>query len=554
MSFRATYFGWQGWLFETERACVAIDPLLVDEIGRGPRRTRIDFVFPEAREVTLDRLPPLHGVVISHEHEDHFNVPTLVRLDRRVPLFVSRRLSTAGRTLLAELGFAVTYVDHGDVIGFEDLEIRLFGADQVAGSASFDEWDTLAYLARHRGGSGGLFSNVDISISSEMADAIRETTARDHGLLLFVRGEVSLSSGALPAAADGEHSRGSAATPIDEVLPRLAAGERVVARPGTAFELEAGAVVRVAPGTAFLRTIPGPPPVPRRPFGLKPGVMPEQPVLGTTASERDRPELEAALRELAEYLYGKHHYRYLMTMPARYTGKRAQTFVLLLLTAPGGPEWFYEYVPGACAFRAVDTDFDAAVERYLGVVVLWVSDYLAVVRGEVEPRAIHRATQEDWVIDDPELPGFRSALWCFYHPQRFPTRVLAQYRRAVALEAPEGVWRSAKHPARAPARAPSRTRAGAETVRKGRPAAPAGAPAEPRRIWRAAPSRRAAPTPRAAPTRPRAQGGGPGGSAGRLSDRQSCTPRAGSPAGPARQARPATPVQRPALDAALTQP
>ncbi len=479
MSFRATFFGWQGWLFETARAAVAIDPLLVDQVGRGPRHTRIDFVFREAREVKLDRLPPLDALVLSHEHEDHFSVPTLVRLDRRIPLYVSRRVSAAARGLLTELGFAARYVDHGDTLVFGDLEVRLFGADQTANTASFDEWDTLAYLVRQRHGAGGMFSNVDISISQEMAEAIRDIAARDRGLLMFVRGEVSLSSGTLPAVADGEHPRAAAATPIEEMAQRLRAGECVVARPGTRFELDGGELVRIAAETAFLRTIPGPPPVPRRAFSLPAGVMPERSLLGTAASERDRPALEAALRELAEHLYGRHIYRYLMTLPARYTGKRAHSFVLVFLTAPGGPEWFYEYVPGACAFRAVDIDFDAAVEHYVGVVVLWVGDYLAVVRGEVEPRAIHCATQEDWAIEDPDLPALRHVLWSFYHPQRFPQRVLAQYRRAVALETPDGMWRAARHARRRPGRATP-----APTPRKPRPGARR-AHTEPRRTARA---------------------------------------------------------------------
>jgi hypothetical protein len=104
---------------------------------------------------------------------------------------------------------------------------------------------------------------------------------------------------------------------------------------------------------------------------------------------------------------------------------------------------------------------------------MWVSDYLAVVRGEVEPRAIHCASQEDWAIDDPELPGLRSALWSFYHPQRFPARVLAQYRRAVALEAAEEIWRSAKRGPRTASRVPGRPRPDASSTARpaDRPAA-----------------------------------------------------------------------------------
>jgi hypothetical protein len=375
-------------------------------------------------------------------------------------------VSAAARSLLGELGFAVHYVDHGETLAIGDLEIRLFGADQTAGMASFDEWDVLAYLVRQRGGAGGLFSNVDIALSGEMAEAVRDTAARDRRVLLFVGGEVSLSSGATPTAVDGEHPRRTAATPIEEIAPRLRAGEGVVARPGMVFELDGGELVRVAPETAFLRTIPGPLPVPRRAFALPAGVMPERSLLGTPASELDRPELEAALREFAEHLYGRHIYRYLMTLPARYAGKRTHSFVLVFLTAPDGPEWLYEYVPGACAFRAVDLDFEAAVERYLGVVVLWVSDYLAVARGEVEPRAIHCTTQEDWAIEDPGLSKVRDVLWSFYHPQRFPARVLAQYRRAVALETPDAVWRAANHVRRRTAERPTP----ADSAQKPRPA------------------------------------------------------------------------------------
>jgi hypothetical protein len=62
MSFRATYFGWQGWLFETDRAAVAIDPLLVDQIGadratRRPDRERRELRRRGARRGRAPRDP-----------------------------------------------------------------------------------------------------------------------------------------------------------------------------------------------------------------------------------------------------------------------------------------------------------------------------------------------------------------------------------------------------------------------------------------------------------------------------------------------------------------
>src|SRR5262245_51092632 len=78
---RATLVGHACWLFETTAGCFLTDPVLFDPFEEGtvtscPRRV-----------VRLEQLPALQGIIVSHRHLDHFDLPSLAALDRRVPVF-----------------------------------------------------------------------------------------------------------------------------------------------------------------------------------------------------------------------------------------------------------------------------------------------------------------------------------------------------------------------------------------------------------------------------------------------------------------------------------
>src|SRR5262249_48600652 len=101
--FSTTFLGHQGWLFSTATTRLLVDPLLTAHIGHGGVVGR---VYPP-RIFDLDAFPAIDAVLLTHEHEDHFDIPSLNRLDRGIPIVLSQRSSGAARAILDEMGFRV---------------------------------------------------------------------------------------------------------------------------------------------------------------------------------------------------------------------------------------------------------------------------------------------------------------------------------------------------------------------------------------------------------------------------------------------------------------
>ena len=78
---RATLLGHACWLFETTAGYFLTDPVLFDPFEEGTVTS-----CPQ-RAVHVEQLPALQGIIVSHRHLDHFDLPSLAVLDRRVPVF-----------------------------------------------------------------------------------------------------------------------------------------------------------------------------------------------------------------------------------------------------------------------------------------------------------------------------------------------------------------------------------------------------------------------------------------------------------------------------------
>jgi hypothetical protein len=107
---------------------VLVDPFL-------PPASRLDTLLPPAP----CELPPLAAILITHHHWDHVHLETLLKLDKRVPVFLPRQhegalLRPRTERLLAYLGFAdVRTLAHGESFevgrGGRVLALPFFGED-----------------------------------------------------------------------------------------------------------------------------------------------------------------------------------------------------------------------------------------------------------------------------------------------------------------------------------------------------------------------------------------------------------------------------------------
>src|SRR5262249_31101963 len=98
-----TFFGHQGWVFATSGARILVDALLVEPFGHSGG---VGLVWPP-RKLDIEAMPPVDAAIFTHEHEDHFNIPSVNCLSRDIPVYIPERSSSAMRQFLQEAGFTV---------------------------------------------------------------------------------------------------------------------------------------------------------------------------------------------------------------------------------------------------------------------------------------------------------------------------------------------------------------------------------------------------------------------------------------------------------------
>ena len=136
----ATWVGHSSWLVQAGGLNVLLDPVWGERASpvawAGPRRWA-------APGVALERLPPVDVVLLSHDHYDHFDEPTIRRLagahpEARwlAPLGVGARLRALGVASPAEL-------DWWDEAAVAGLRLRCTPAQHFSGRSAFDRDSTL---------------------------------------------------------------------------------------------------------------------------------------------------------------------------------------------------------------------------------------------------------------------------------------------------------------------------------------------------------------------------------------------------------------------------
>ncbi len=392
--FSTTFIGHQGWMFQSEGACLLADPLLCEEFGQAHA---LQYrVFPP-RTFHWDHFPRVDAVLLTHEHDDHFDIPSLSRIDRRVPIFLSARSSVAGYEILRRMGFTVHPLVPGVPLTFAELEVFPLCGDHVRTNNS-DEWDTLPYLVRHTRGDGSFFSTVDVALTQGLLEAAR-ARARLPGLFGWTNNAQDWSHVAtfLPQRDDGTEQAtqrmraghalisGHWGTPaamlfcaggfsfhgdrawlnqrvfcvdtekVCKKMGALFAGQRFYStRPGQTLRMEQNQLRQVEMQAPFLTT-PPPPQWPSRERNPIRTAFPDYaPATGRTAlSAEERAALPGVLAEFAGSLVGGTLFKGLYSLLGTDTPGRVGTFAFVLRSADAAgeaPRLVLAYNPNACAF------------------------------------------------------------------------------------------------------------------------------------------------------------------------------------------------------------
>ena len=472
-----TFLGHQGWLFQSKTSCFLVDPLLCEEFGHAHA---LEYFVHPPRVFTFENFPKIDGVVLTHEHDDHFDIPSLARLERTIPIFLSSRSSMAARQILKEMGFTVHPLVPGQKAQFGDLELTPFCGDHISVNCS-DEWDTLPFFVRDVGGSGNFFSMVDIILTeqhlkwarakdprpvvvgwtnnaldwSHMTDFLdeRKDATKECFVKMGVEYKLITTVWGTPAAvlmcAGGFVFQGERAwlnqrvfcvdnPAVCQLMSQLYPKTQFHAtRPGQTFWMEGHRLKRVFDDTPFLTTTPPETWTARgsiRGKDERTDILDYAPATGRREMESaETALLEQRLQEFAGSLVGGTTFKSLHSLLHDQATGRIPTFAIAVRDGNGGERRVYEYVPSACAFVRGTAN---AEETYLAGIECWGTDLLAILGGDLGPIALSFGRARLWnALPDLFIFDLFAELYRMSHPLRRPAEYLRTYQRLWARSA-----------------------------------------------------------------------------------------------------------------------
>lgn len=164
---KATFLGHQGWLLESDKSRLLIDPILMPYFRNSPH-TKM-WIFPP-RSIDVPAMGHVDAIYLSHEHEDHFHIESMNQLSRRTKVYVTMNITTAAERILTEMGFDVTRVPAMSPIEIgSDLKMTLFPPP----SSPTEHWVLQPFVECKDG--TNYFNPVDCSLSTEFVEYVRNS-------------------------------------------------------------------------------------------------------------------------------------------------------------------------------------------------------------------------------------------------------------------------------------------------------------------------------------------------------------------------------------------
>jgi hypothetical protein len=464
--FSVTCLGHQGWLVQSGASRILVDPLLTDEYSPG-----FEAEIHPPRRFDRRKFPAIDAVVLSHEHADHVNLPSLALLDRKVPIILPARSARAVRDAIAALGFRVLPSRAGDTFAIGALELTLLGGVTPGGQLDW-EVTNLMILIADRARHGSFFSYVDTWPAPEMLSAVQRRVGK-LGVLCHANNMMDWSCleggpGRLPQVtavgfiaelADAEASWWQGGQPpavsvicgpglafrgddawmnqilcVDSERVRDALQalnpERVFRAPvpGETIELVRGELRRIAPDAPFVRAR-GRAAWPSLEVAERRGWIEDfAPACGErTLDDTEWPYVLAQLDQLAAFLYRRDIFHGVLALDGSALGKRKAAFALVLRTDDADSAHVLEYQPDASRFALV------AARRPLDTYALglecWASDLWRVLIGRMLPQRLLGHLRTWSFSPTPLSPLF--GVWGFFDALHRPSAAAAFYGELV---------------------------------------------------------------------------------------------------------------------------
>ena len=469
---RATFLGHQGWLFAAGSTHVLLDPLLTPSFGHGGL---LGELYPP-RRFDWSAFPAIDAVVLSHEHDDHFDLPSLARLERSIPIYLAARASRAAFEVLRDMGFRVHPLPVEGQLTIGALRYRTFVADHRQPSSG-DEWEVSPFVLDD-GEGHCVLSSIDLAPDPGLlarasavgprpslwihahnltrtsfqrvaagASSPPDTALVTAGLLRrYAELEAIWAAPELAALVGGGWSFPGARSWMNHNAFPVAAEQLarsldlacpattcIAATPGTTAQFANGQLATVTAAAAFVAPAARERWPARDYRGDVHSLTDYAPACGRRAFDAsDEARLLVELGDFARFLYARPPFRALYSAPAQLPDGSLTAFAFALRRAGQAP-LVLAYDPSGCRFvghRGADpqASFAAGLE-------CWASDLLALLTGEIAASALCYAGRlRGWNRDPARLQFSADELWTYAHPLRRPDCAAALYRRLLAAE------------------------------------------------------------------------------------------------------------------------
>ncbi len=165
-----TLLGHQSWLITSGNTNILIDPVLYDSFGSGDDNS-IEIYPP--RLINFKAMPKIDAIILSHEHSDHFHIPTLSNF-KNTPIFFSNVMVNCVENVISKFGLISKRIPFYKMVEIGNLEFIFYPADLAT---VFWESRVSQILIRSKDNPlDSMFIAVDALISQRYIDDVNNET------------------------------------------------------------------------------------------------------------------------------------------------------------------------------------------------------------------------------------------------------------------------------------------------------------------------------------------------------------------------------------------